>query len=224
MEHGEAPSARPVARGGLARGADAVVGVHLHRSDHDLGKRTIEYVVSGTAIRLPGSAGAPWPILTDVSVQDYWRLHTAGQAPVGLVATTTVVFASAARTTRIRRMRSTKQNQELDELTRGFHAARETVRARLLGQVSDAHGLGAVGVELSHSVRRDKFALGSSLTSTGDRGWRLGRFGVPYRVSGASDVERRGWVITMHAAGTAIRPGQGPSAQPVRTAIRLSPR
>ena len=37
----------------LQVGADAVVGVHLRRSDHDLGKRTIEYLVTGTAIRLP---------------------------------------------------------------------------------------------------------------------------------------------------------------------------
>ena len=40
----------------LQVGADAVVGVRLHRSDHDLGKGTIEYVVTGTAIRLPGSS------------------------------------------------------------------------------------------------------------------------------------------------------------------------
>ncbi|MDQ6606258.1 MAG: heavy metal-binding domain-containing protein, partial [Actinomycetota bacterium] len=132
-------------------GADAVVGVHLRRSDHDLGNGTIEYVVSGTAIRLPDSDGTPWPTLTDVSVQDYWRLHSAGHEPAGLVATTAVVFAAPARSTRLRRVQSTAQNQELEELSRGFQAARETVRARLLGQVSDAHGLGAVGVEFSHS-------------------------------------------------------------------------
>jgi uncharacterized protein YbjQ (UPF0145 family) len=62
----------------LQVGADAVVGVHLHRSDHDLGAGTIEYVVSGTAIRYPTSTQSSWPTLTDVSVQDYWRLRSAG--------------------------------------------------------------------------------------------------------------------------------------------------
>jgi uncharacterized protein YbjQ (UPF0145 family) len=74
----------------LQVGADAVVGVHLHRSDHDLGSGTIEYVVTGTAIRVPGSDGTSWPVLTDVSVQDYWRLHTVGYEPAGFLATTSV--------------------------------------------------------------------------------------------------------------------------------------
>jgi uncharacterized protein YbjQ (UPF0145 family) len=198
----------------LQVGADAVVGVHLHRSDHDLGSGTIEYVVSGTAIRLPGSGGTSWPTLSDVSVQDYWRLRSVGHEPAGFVASTVAVFASPARATRVRRARSVAQNQELEELSRGFHAARERVRARLAGQVADAHGAGAVGVEFAHDVHRDKFALASSLTGSMRRGWHVGRLGIPYRVSGRSDVERRGWVITMHAAGTAIRPATGAAIDP----------
>ena len=206
----------------LQVGADAVVGVHLHRGDHDLGKRTIEYVVTGTAVRLPDSAGSSWPVLTDLSIQDYWRLRSAGYTPVGLLATTAVVFASASRFTRLRRLRTTRRNQELEELSRAFHAAREAVRDRLRRQVFDGHGDGAVGVELSHSVRREKFALGSSLTSANLRGWQRGRLGIPYFVSGKGDAERDGWVITMHGAGTAIRPGpQGGSQPPLKTTIRM---
>jgi uncharacterized protein YbjQ (UPF0145 family) len=205
-------------------GADAVVGVRLRRSDHDLGRRTIEYVVTGTAIRHPSSAGNPSPALTDVSVQDYWRLMRAGHEPVGLLATTVVVFASPPRATRLRRARTTRQNQELRELSRAFHAAREAVRASLRGQVADAGGAGAVGVELSHSVHREKLALGSSLQTSDRLGWHLGRLALPYRVSGHSDVERKGWVITMHAAGTAVRPAPGPPATPVKTAVRIAPR
>ncbi len=208
----------------LQVGADAVVGVHLRRSDHDLGKRTIEYVVTGTAIAFSNSHGTSAPTLTDVSVQDYWRLHATGYEPVGFVATTAVVFASPPRFTRLRRLRTKPQNQELDELSQGFHAARETVRARLLGQVSEAHGTGAVGVEFSHSVHREKLALRSSLLSGEHVGWHRGRFGLPYRVSGHSDVERRGWVITMHAAGTAVRRNESASGHPVKTSIRIGTR
>lgn len=212
-------------------GADVVVGIRLQRSDHDLGKGVIEYVVTGTAIRDPGRPPASRPTLTDVSVQDYWRLRSAGHTPVGLVATTAVTFASPARDTRLRRIRTPAQNRELRELSRAFGLARETVRTRLRDQVASAHGAGVVGVELSHSVCRDKFALGSSIASHAQRGWHRGRLGLPYYVRGSADADRRGWVITMHAAGTAIRraddPPDGASTPPefpVKTQIRMGGR
>jgi uncharacterized protein YbjQ (UPF0145 family) len=207
----------------LEVGADAVVGVRVHRSDHDLGAGTIEYVVTGTAIREPGGTGSDWPRLTDLSVQDYWRLHAAGQEPVGLVATTAAVFASPARTTRIARARRTASNIELDELSTAFRSARETVRRRIESQVGDAGASGAVGVTLQHSVQRDKLALATSLGSASQRGWQRGRLGVPYFVSGHAGAERRGWVITMHAAGTAVRPQPGAPAPATatRAAVRL---
>ena len=201
--------------------ADAVVGVRLHRGDHDLGRGTIEYVVTGTAVRLPGSTGASWPVLTDLSVQDYWRLQVAGQEAVGFVAATTVTFASPPTATRLQRRRSTMQNQELQELSEAFHAARAGVRAQIQGQVSDARAAGAVGVTLSHSVHRDKISVASSLQTAQFRGWNRGRLGIPYYVSGKGLTERRGWVITMHAAGTAVRPRPGPSQFHVKPAVRL---
>ncbi len=204
----------------LQVGADAVVGVHLHRSDHDLGKGTIEYVVTGTAIRLPGSDGASWPTLTDVSVQDYWRLRSGGHEPAGLLATTSVWFASPPRATRLRRKRQMAQNQELEEMSRAFNAVRDTARARLLGQVRDAHAVGAVGVEFSHLVHEDKLAVASAFTET-RLGWHIGRLGIPYRITGRTDIERPGWVITMHAAGTAIRQSSGAPPPPPRTQMHL---
>ena len=138
--------------------------------------------MTGTAIRLPGSTRTAWPLLTDVSVQDYWRLRSAGHEPVGLVAATAVVFASAARDTRLRRARTTRQNQELERAEpRRFSAARETVRARLLGQVVRRPArTGAVGVELRTRVHREKFSLASSICSpTHAAGWHRGRLGHP---------------------------------------------
>jgi uncharacterized protein YbjQ (UPF0145 family) len=203
----------------LQVGADAVVGVHLRRGDQDMGSRTIDYVVTGTAIRLPGSTGSDAPTLTEVSVQDYWRLHQAGHEPAGLVASTSVAFASAPLDVRARRLRTTARNQELGEVSEAFRTARENVRYRLAGQVSDAHAEGAVGVEFAHTVHREKLALASSLQT--ERGWYRGRFGLPYYVSGHSDVDRRGWVITMHAAGTAIRRSGDVSADPTKSMIRM---
>jgi uncharacterized protein YbjQ (UPF0145 family) len=202
-------------------GADAVVGVHLHRGEHDLGEGTIEYVVSGTAVRVPGSTQEAWPLLTDLSVQDYWRLHAAGHEPVGFLATTTVVFGSPPVSLRLARLRTLPRNQELEELSRAFRIARETVRAHLEGQVSDAHGSGAVGVTLSHSIRRDKLAPASSLQTAPYRGWNRGRLGLPYFVSGRGEGERRGWVVTMHGAGTAIRSRPGPPPPAVKPTVRM---
>ena len=87
--------------------------------------------------------------------------------------------------------------------------------------MSDAHALGAVGVTFSHSVHRDKLSVASSLQTEPFRGWNRGRLGIPYYVSGRGLTERRGWVITMHAAGTAVRPGSGPSQFHVKPAVRL---
>jgi hypothetical protein len=87
--------------------------------------------------------------------------------------------------------------------------------------VADAHGAGAVGVEFSHTVHREKFPLASAMGSPSQRGWNKGRLGLPYLVRGRSDAERRGWVITMHAAGTAVRHRRDPSADPVKTTMRM---
>jgi uncharacterized protein YbjQ (UPF0145 family) len=78
-------------------GADAVVGVRLSRGEHDWARSTVDYVVSGTGIRQPGSERADRPVLTDLSGQEYWKLIRAGWAPAALVAATSVVFVSPQR-------------------------------------------------------------------------------------------------------------------------------
>jgi hypothetical protein len=132
------------------------------------------------------------------------------------------VFASPSRDTRIRRARTFRSNQELTELSRAFQLARDSIRQDLRDQITRARGAGVVGVELSQSIHREKLALASALRSPEQQGWGRGRFGLPYYVSGRMEAERRGWVITMHAAGTAVRPRAGDGSQPVRpTEIRL---
>jgi uncharacterized protein YbjQ (UPF0145 family) len=205
----------------LQVGADAVVGVHLHRSDHDFGKATIEYAVTGTAIRVPGSQPASWPTLTDVSGQDYWRLVQAGLETAGLVSTTAVVFVSPPRSTRVRRWRTVAENQELVEVSKAFHVARDAVRTRLHGQVPTGQATGIVGVELSHSVHREKLSVASSLQAPTYRGWQRGELGLPYFVRGRGDAERKGWVITMHGAGTAIRRRRALSPPEVKTTLSV---
>jgi uncharacterized protein YbjQ (UPF0145 family) len=203
-------------------GADAVVGVRMSRSDHNLGLRTIEYVVTGTAIRDPELTRPPsgQPVITDLSVQDYWRLRQAGFEPRGLGAFTAVVFASAPITRRITRARTAYRNQELSELSAGFQLARADVRRVLTEQVSALDASTLVGVELLHEVHKDRLDVASSLGSPDRRGWHAGRLGIPYYVSGRADATRDGWVITMHGTGTAISRRQASSVTP-QTQIRM---
>ena len=188
-----------------AAGADAVVGVQLSRCNHNLGLRTIECVVTGTAIRDQARERVvDGPLLTDLSVQDYWRLRHTGYEPLGLTASTAVVFASPPLRRRVARARTFYRNQELTELGAAFQLARTRVRRVLGEQVSALGGGAVVGVEMDHEVHRDKLELASSLGSPDRRGWHRGRFGIPYHVSGRADAARDGWVITMHGAGTAV--------------------
>jgi uncharacterized protein YbjQ (UPF0145 family) len=206
--------------------ADVVVGVHLRRGEHDWVNGTVDYSVSGTAIRSGGEPAA-WPTLSDLSVQAYWRLAASGYEPAGLVATTAVMFVSVAGATRWRRLRTTTQNQELEELSRAFFAARDTVRARLRGQADANSGDGIVGVQFVHHVRREKFDLEAPpyylTTPRGPRArWRIGK--PRSRTYYVSEQERRGWVITMHGAGTAVRRRQAACCYPPETVLRLGPR
>jgi uncharacterized protein YbjQ (UPF0145 family) len=208
----------------LQVGADVVVGVELRRGEHDLSKRTIDYLISGTAIRLPGSTQTNYPLLSDLPVQDYWRLHEAGYEPAGLVAATSVVFASASRGTRRQRRRTMLRNQELVELSQAFHLARETVRQRLLSQARGCRADGTVGVELSHTIHEEELTAAPSVPSWSPPGWNRGALGIPYYVRRKGEAERKGWLITMHGAGTAIRRRAAVPQYPPETTMRIGPR
>ena len=208
----------------LEVGGDGVLGVHLRRGDHDLGRRVIEFVVTGTAVREAEPVAQAGPVLTGLSVQDVWRLRQEGYDALALLGASIAVFASPARTTRLRRMRTIRQNQELQELSKAFHLARDTLRTRLMGQVQAARADGAVGVEFTHSLQRDTLSLASSLSTLDRRGWHVGRFGIPYYVSGKGEADRPGWVLTMHVHGTAVRRSDPARGSETKTAIRMGAR
>ena len=201
--------------------ADAVVGVKLERGDHDWSRRTIDYLISGTAIRSPASNRQQFPILSALSVQDYWRLRVAGYQPAGLLLATAVLFASPSRQLRLRRVRTVLENQELEEVTKAFTDARDVVRNRLESQARDVRADGIVGAQFSHTVHRDEFRAERSVQLVARPGWQRGRLGIPYYVSGGGEAERTGWVVTMHGVATAIRRVADVSTLPPETTIRL---
>ncbi|MGI8422484.1 MAG: heavy metal-binding domain-containing protein [Gaiellaceae bacterium] len=114
-------------------GADAVVGVRLTKGRHDWASGAIEYVAVGTAVRIDGAEPAERPAVTDLSGQDYWKLHKAGYRPLGVVGASTVHYIVPGWSTQQAQtgFRASWTNQELVDFTRGVYDARETALGRL---------------------------------------------------------------------------------------------
>jgi uncharacterized protein YbjQ (UPF0145 family) len=185
-------------------GADAVVGVRLTRGEHDWARQTVDYVVSGTAVRYGEHGSARSPALSNLSVQDYWNLRGAGWAPVGLVAATAVFFISQSKRTKWRRRATVAKNQELREFSLGFAAARERAVQYLHGQADAVNASGIVGVRLEHRVSPERIKVAiAAVRPTGVSPTTIA-IGGGYQAPTGKDT-REGIVVTIHVVGTAIR-------------------
>jgi uncharacterized protein YbjQ (UPF0145 family) len=203
-------------------GADAVVGVRLRRGEHDWARHSVDFMVNGTAIRLPDNArdSGDSPVLSDLSVQDYWKLASGGWFPSGLLAATAVFFVSQGFSTRVGRRTSFFRNQELLEFSNGFGAARRAVVEDLRLQARAGGADGVVGVTLDYKLERRKISV--MRTQRQPSGLSYGTIalggGAPMR-GGGSD-SRDGIVFTVHAVGTGVR--QGRAATRARTPTIMS--
>ena len=115
------------------------------------------------------------------------------------------------------------RNQELEELSAGVPCTRARPSgARLRGPgLRRPRATGRSGSSCRTRVHRDKLSLASSIrpppTAAGTAGGSASRT----TSRGRGDAERRGWVITMHAAGTAIRHAPGPSQFARQDRVRM---
>jgi len=191
-------------------GADAVVGVRLRRGEHDWARGSVDYVVSGTAIRSGATGRRERPVLSDLSVQEYWKLVRAGWGPAALVATTSVYFVSMSTGGQFRRRMTVARNQELSEFTRGFTLAQETAVGHLRRQARAAHADGIVGVQLQHRVKRERVKTAGANVPV-IPGVSPDTIAIGGSQMSAGRDERSGLAITIHAVGTAIRRQPGPA-------------
>ena len=165
-------------------GAHAVVGVTITRGAHDFVADGIEFMAVGTAVRVPGGrvggAGSP-PVLTDLSLADYTKLHHSGHAPVGVVAASTVYYIVASWNTRRAQggWFGGRNNQELTDFTQGVYTARELALATLQAQAQQLACDGIVGVGIEHEIRTHEV--------------------------GSENNKREDLIVTFHLVGTAIR-------------------
>jgi uncharacterized protein YbjQ (UPF0145 family) len=196
-------------------GADAVVGVETRAGESELGsgagggQLALEHMVLGTAVRRESSR-AEQPVMTELSVADYALLLRAGIEPAGIVAWSSVFFASYAYSGMLGAgpgsmgAMGSMQPYELSEFTQALYNARE----RAMGQItSQAIGLGAsgvVGVRIGHTIQ--------PRTMGGGMGGAIGGFG---------GRELRGMMVTFHAVGTAIHQHAHADVQPPEPVIDL---
>lgn len=182
--------------------ADAVVGVRLQSGRYEWAENGVEFAVFGTAVRDESASRHDEAILTDLSLQDYSKLTSAGIEPCGLVATTSCFFVVASGETQmmggmLSRM-AFRENQELVPYTQGVYEARETALQRLTDQIRTAGGDGMVGVNITHHIQAHEMKLS-----------QMGQ-AVP------------GLIITFHAAGTAVRTQERTTEYPPETTVSLS--
>jgi uncharacterized protein YbjQ (UPF0145 family) len=170
-----------------ACGADAVVAVRIQTGYHDWAADAIEFVAVGTAVRLPERLEKP--VLTDLSGDDFWKLHRAGYRPLGVVGATTVYYVVASwRTQRAQGGWSSWANQELSDFTQGVYDARELALSRVSAQAAERGASGVVGVTIDESARRREVDSGGT--------------------------QRTDLVVTFHVLGTAIaEPPDGPARE-----------
>ena len=183
-------------------GADAVVGVETRAGESDLGGGggPARARADGARHRRPAqdadrSSGiaqrTEHPVMTELSVADYALLLRAGIEPAGIVAWSSVFFASYAYSGMLGGgpgMMSSMQPYELSEFTQALYSARERTMGQITQQASALGASGVVGVRIGHTIQPRTLGAGM--------GGAIGGFG---------GRELRGMMITFNAIGTAIR-------------------
>jgi uncharacterized protein YbjQ (UPF0145 family) len=172
-----------MAQEALHVGADVVIGVSTRATESEQsGSLVLEHLAVGTAVGDGRERGGS-PVLSELSVADYAKLRAAGFEPLGIVAWSSVFFASYAFAGVLgvqgAGMPGPVQNYELREFTQAVYGARETVMRRITDQAASLGASGVVGVRIAHTVR----------------GRQLG--GMAGRQAG-------GVMVTFEAIGTAI--------------------
>ena len=190
-------------------GADAVVEVDTRAGESSLetGSVSLEHTVFGTAVKRESSHGGGQhsngrPVLTELSVADFSKLVRGGFEPLGIVAWSSVFFASynfgpgmvGGGMMSVGGM----QNFELREFTRAFYNARESVMAELNAQATALGASGIVGVRIGHRA-------------------------VPHTLGGGMGArERSGLMVTFNAIGTAILQTDETTLHPPEMTIDLT--
>jgi uncharacterized protein YbjQ (UPF0145 family) len=114
-------------------GASGVVGVKLNVKRPDMGQRHTEFTAYGTAVRVAGYPRDAEPFTSNLSGQEFWKLHKAGYRPVGVVMGCCSFYVYSDWQTRSQQYGffGMAPNQEVTKYTQCFYDARELSISRL---------------------------------------------------------------------------------------------
>jgi uncharacterized protein YbjQ (UPF0145 family) len=142
-------------------GANIVVRVGIRQTQEHLANGTdasVECITSGTAVVYNGPAiSRPGPVLTNLSVQDYWKLLRQGYAAVGLVASTTMYGCVPSAETKqaeksVSMSAASMRSWEIPEFSDGLRLVHATMFAQLRAQAERMGAEGIVGVTLEREL------------------------------------------------------------------------
>jgi len=133
-----------------ALSADGIVGVRLEVGGYAWAESALEFTAIGTAVKAPEGSDYRTvhgkPFTSDLSVQDFYRLHQVGYIPAELVMGTCVYHIAHAGFTQT--MRTLGTNIELPNYTAAIYDARELAMSRMQAE-AETHGAeGVVGMKI----------------------------------------------------------------------------
>lgn len=132
----------------LALKAHGVLAVRIGRTRWDWGQGLAEFQTFGTAVERRGAAPVARPFSGAVSGIEASQLLRAGQALLGVVAGTSLVYVSGMEAAMIEQSWATYSNQPLRATTRAVIEARESAVARMRQEAEALEADGIVGVRL----------------------------------------------------------------------------
>ncbi|MEP7218810.1 MAG: heavy metal-binding domain-containing protein [Bacteroidota bacterium] len=148
-----------------ALGANGVIGVRLTAKRKAWDRSHLEFTAIGTAIRLPDYPPMADPFTSDLSGQDFWKLHAAGYLPRGLVFGLSCYYV-ATRFDTMQVLTNTwfsgMANQEIIQFTAGLSKAREIAVKRLRAETEHIKGEGTVGMEIEYEMEENEYEYGNT--------------------------------------------------------------
>lgn len=152
--------------------ADGIVGVRMEITRRDWAEDLLEFIFIGTAIRARDQSqrirpAHGMPFSSDLTGQDFFKLHVAGFRPVRFVFGSCVYHVSTQNVGQW--FRQLSGSTEHVPLTKGTYAARELAMSRMEAECKQFGGEGVVAVRVyehnhgwgSHVI--EFFALGTAV-------------------------------------------------------------
>lgn len=141
--------------------ADAVAGVQVTHTERQAGlserdSLVVEAVATGMAVALPGPPAPPGdPVLTNLTIQEIWKLVRGGYAPAGIVMSTIADAASLTGMPGSGGQSVAGTNYEFADVSAMFQVA---YRCAAQDMRKEAAALGAEGVIAVEIDRRTRWA------------------------------------------------------------------